>query len=39
MGVVMREGAVASVVGSLLGAFSGVPTVMSADLDEVEAQM
>jgi hypothetical protein len=39
MGIVMREGAVASVVGSLLGAFSGVPTVMAADLDEVEAQM
>jgi len=39
MGIVMREGAVASIAGALLGAFSGVPTVIAADASEVERRM
>lgn len=39
MGVIVPDGAVASVAGGLLGAFSAVDTVISSDADEVEAQM
>ena len=39
MGVIVPDGAVASIAGGLLGAFSAVDTVISSDADEVEAQM
>ena len=36
MGVIMPDGPVASVAGGLLATFSGVPTVISSDPDEVD---
>ena len=39
MGVIVPDGPVASVAGGLLGAFSNVPTIVSADADEVHRQV